>query len=231
MSKGINSFAALPAILDERVYGVLVVEYRDRADMNTWANRLSILKILTNALADAKKKLLYEERLYESAYIDVTTKMPNMNMLTKTLESVLNNSQKSEGIAILDIEVENLKTINDTFGYAVGEQVILKSASILKDEFEDCIIISRTAGKEFIVVLPYRDNSDDIWNRAEKVIGIFSQPVSTETGIEALFVIINIGISLYPQDGEDVDTLLEAAELAGNEAENSDARIVFLLRK
>ena len=68
-------------------------------------------------------------------------------------------------------------------------------------------------------------------NRAEKVIGIFSQPVSTETGIEALFVIINIGISLYPQDGEDVDTLLEAAELAGNEAENSDARIVFLLRK
>lgn len=227
MSKGIHSFAALPAILDEKVYGVLLVEYRDRADRNTWANRLSVLKILANALADAKKKLLYEEKLYEYAYIDLTTKMPNINMLAKTLESILHNRQRFGDIALLDIEIENLKMINDTFGYAVVEQVILKSASILKNEFKDCIVISRTTGKEFIVVLPYRDNDDDIKNRAENVINIFPQPISAETGIEALFVIINIGISLYPKDGEDVDTLLEAAELAGNAAENSDTKIVF----
>ncbi len=227
MSKGINSFAALPAIIDGKVYGVFFVEYRDRADMSTWTDRLSILKILTNALADAKKKLLYEERLYESAYFDAATKMPNINMLAKRLQSILHNRQKTEKIAILDIEIENFKMINDTFGHAAGEQVILKSASILKDMFKDCIVISRTTEKEFIVVLPYSDNKDDIKNRAEEVIDIFSQPLSAETEIEALFVIINIGISLYPEDGKDVDTLLEAAELAGNEAEDSGAKIVF----
>ena len=227
MSKGIKSFSALPVIIDEKIHGILVVEYLSRTDKHTWENRLSVLKILTNVLADARKKLLYEERLHEFAYFDETTKMANLNMLRKTLESILNNGKESKRIAVLDIEIENLKLINDTFGYDVGEQVIIKSASILENLFQDRIIISRTGGKEFIVVLPHCDKKKEIKNRAKEVIDTFSQPLLTETGVETLFVIINIGISLYPQDGKDVNALLESAELAGNEAEHSDSKIVF----
>ncbi|MGI6580145.1 MAG: EAL domain-containing protein [Saccharofermentanales bacterium] len=227
MSKGIKSFSALPVIIDERIHGILVVEYLSRTDKHTWENRLSVLKILTNVLADARKKLLYEERLHEFAYFDAATKMANLNMLTNTLESILQNGEDSNKIAILDIEIENLKLINDTFGHAIGEQIIIKSASILENLFQDSIIISRTGEKEFIVVLPYCDNKDEIKNRAREVINNFSRPLLTETGVEALFVIVNIGISLYPQDGKDVDALLESAELAGNEAEHSESKIVF----
>ncbi len=227
MSKGINSFSALPVIIDERISGILIVEYCSITDMYTWENRLPILKILTNVLADANKKILYEERLHEFAYFDAATKMPNLNMLNKTLQSILHNEEELKKIAILDIEIENLKPINETFGHDVGTQVIIKSASTLENLFQDSIIISRTGSKEFIVALPYSDNKDEITNRAKEVINTFSQPLLTETGVKALFVIINIGISLYPEDGKDVTSLLESAELAGNEAEHSDDKIVF----
>ena len=153
--------------------------------------------------------------------------MANLNMLEDVLESIIQNGEDSNKIAILDIEIENLKLINDTFGYTIGEQIIIKSASILENLFQDSIVISRTGTKEFIVVLPYCDNKDEIKNRAREVINNFSRPVLTETRVEALFVVVNIGISLYPQDGKDVDTLLESAEFAGNEAEHSESKIVF----
>ncbi len=227
VSKEVSSFAALPVIVDERIHGILVVEYRSRTDKYSWENRLAILKILTNVLADARKKIIYEERLHDFAYFDAVTKMANLNMLKKTLEPILRNGEKAKKIAILDIEIENLKMINDTFGHAVGEQVIIKSASILENLFRDRIIISKASGKEFIIALPYRDDKDEIKKRAEEIIDTFSQPILTETGVEALFVIVNIGISLYPEGGKDVDALLESAELAGNEAEHTEGKIVF----
>jgi len=230
MSRGINSFSAFPAIVDDRVHGILFVEYCNRVDKHIWEDRQSIFKILTNVLADARKKLLYEKRLHEFAYFDVVTKMANLNMLKKTLEPILNNEEEPK-IAILDIEIENLKPINDTFGHDIGTQVLIKSASTLENLFPDRIIISRTGSKEFIVALPYSGNEEEITNRAKEVINVFSQPLLTDTGVEALFVIINIGISLYPQDGKDVISLLESAELAGNEAEQSDDKIVFYTSK
>lgn len=226
MSKKVKSFCVLPLKIDGKIHGILLFEYLNCTDKTTWENRVLILKILANVLADARKKILYEERLYKFAYFDTTTKMANLNMLKKTLESILHNKEESNRMAILDIEIQNLKTINDTFGQAIGEQVILKSASILKNLFKDCIIISRTAGKEFIVVLSYY-GKNEINNRAEEVINTFSLPLLTETSIEEIFVMINIGISVYPEDGKDVDSLLESAELAGTEAENSDSKIVF----
>lgn len=226
MSKGVNSFAVLPVIVDEKICGILALEYCSRADRRTWEDRLSVLRILANVLSDAKKKILYEKRLYEFAYFDETTKMANLNMLSETLESVLQRGEDFKKIAILDIKIQNLKTINDTFGHDIGDQVILKSASILKSLFEDSIIISRTSGKEFVVVFAC-DNYDEIKNRAEEVLSAFSRPLLTETVVEALFVIVNIGVSVYPEDGKDVETLLESAELAGNKAEDSGDRIVF----
>lgn len=226
MSKEVNSFAVLPVTVDDRIHGILCFEYRDRADRRIWENRLSVLKILANVLSDAKKKLLYEERLYQFAYFDEATKMANLNMLIETLGSVLHSGRDSEKIAIFDIKLQNLKTINDTFGYDIGDRIVLKSASIIKGLFEDSIIISRTSGKEFAVVFAC-DDYDEIKSRAERAISAFSKPIWTDTKVEALYVIVKIGISIYPEDGEDVLSLLINAELAGNKAEGSDENIVF----
>lgn len=227
MSKGVNSFAALPVIVDGEVHSILVVEYRERANAGVWEHRMYILRLLVTVLIDARKKLLYEKRLHESAYFDEVTKMPNLNMLRKTLESMLNSERESREIALLDIEIENLQMIYDTFGRDVYIQITKKSASILENLFENCIIIAKTGDEEFIVVLPHCGNDEEIAKWAREVVKAFSDPILIEAGIEELFAIVNVGIALYPKDGKTVNILLESAELAGYEAEKSDSKIAF----
>ncbi len=162
----------------------------------------------------------------KAAYFDRATKLPNKNMLRKSLEQMLYNIGKSEKIAILDIEIENIWMIDDTYGHAVGEQVIIKSVAILKDLFKDSLYISRAGERELVIVLPYHGDNEQIKKRAEKIIDSFSNPILTDAGVEALFVNVNIGIALYPEDGEDVGTLLGNAHLATHKA-NVDTKIVF----
>jgi diguanylate cyclase (GGDEF)-like protein len=227
MSRGINSFFALPIIIDKRTTGFFVIEYRNRIDKKFTETRLHFLKIITNILGDAKEKTLYEGKLYESAYIDEITKLPNRNMLKKGLERILYNRNESAQIAILDIELENLRMINDTFGHSTGEQIIIESAKIIENLLKDCYYISRSGEGEFIAVMPFAGDTEQIEGCARRVIDAFSSPILTDTGIEALFVVVCIGISIFPEDGKDADTLLKNADLAGYEARTEDDKILF----
>ncbi|NLM00501.1 MAG: EAL domain-containing protein, partial [Treponema sp.] len=226
MAQNINSFFAIPIMIDDRIDGILAIEYNNPVESNDVENQLSILTILANILGDAKKKILYEEKLHKTAYFDKSTNLANKNLLVEKFKSIISNEKESKKIAVLDIEIENLKLINETFGYIFGETVIQKTASILKDLFQDSIIIARTEGKEFIVVTYYKKESE-IRKRAEKISNFFSLPLFTETGIKRLFVIINIGISVYPENARDAITLLENAELAGKYARTTDGKIAF----
>ena len=130
-------------------------------------------------------------------------------------------------IALFDIELENLRMISDTFGHGIGEQIMIKSARILENVLEGCCDISRTGEGEFVVVLRNARSKGQIEECAKRLLASFSDPVSTETGIEALFVTVHIGISVYPYDGKDADTLLRNADLARYEAESTKEKIVF----
>ncbi|HHT24761.1 MAG TPA: EAL domain-containing protein [Clostridiaceae bacterium] len=227
MSKGINSFFALPILVDEKIDGMLVIEYYDRIDLNLAKSRLYFLNIIVNIMGDTRKKLLYERRLYNSAYFDKNTKLANRNMLKKKLQQTIHNRKESGKIAVLVIELANLRIIKDTFGHSVGEKVMVKSATILKNMLEDCCDIARSGEGKFVVVLPDVENTEQIEDCANRILASFSDPILTETKIEALFVVICIGISVYPDHGRDADTILKNTDLAGYEARNSDQRVLF----
>ncbi|MGI6671046.1 MAG: putative bifunctional diguanylate cyclase/phosphodiesterase [Christensenellales bacterium] len=129
--------------------------------------------------------------------------------------------------AIIDIELENLRMINDTFGHSVGQQVVVKSAEILQKHLEHCCDISRASDEGFVVVLPHAKNREQIEKCTQSLLAAFSRPVVTQTGVEALFVVTCMGISVYPDDGTDADTLLKNADLAKYEAKNTNEKIVF----
>ncbi|HHT25433.1 MAG TPA: EAL domain-containing protein [Clostridiaceae bacterium] len=226
-SRGINSFFALPIKIDQKIQGIIVIEYNDRMDLSLAEGRLYLLKIVVNILGDAKKKILYEERLYNFAYFDEATKLANRNMLKKRLKQIINKRKGAEKIAVLNIKLENLTMINDTFGHSVGEQIIIKSATILKNLFEDSYNIARSSEENFVVILPTVENTKQIKKCANKILDSFSHPLSTETGIEALFVVVRIGISVYPDDGRDADTLLKNSDLALFDAKNTNEEIIF----
>ena len=227
LSRGIKSFFALPVMLDEKIVGMLVTEHSDQCDVSLRESRLNFLKIVVNILGDAKKKTLYEEMLYNFAYFDEATKLANRNMLKQRLEQIINDRQGSEKIAVLSIELENLRMIKDTFGHNVGEQIMIESAKNLDNLLEQCCDISRTSEEEFVIVLPKIENTEQIVDYANRLLDSFSDPVSTETGIEALFVVVHIGISVYPDDGKDADTLLRNSDLALYEAKNTNEKIAF----
>ncbi len=226
-SRGIHSFFAVPFSVNEKIIGMLVAEYFERSERTYRESRLYFLKILANILGDARQKVVYEKKLYEFAYFDETTKLANRNMLRKNLGQILYNRKETEKVAILDIELENLKTIKDTFGHHVGEQIVIESAIILRNSLEKCCHISRSAEGAFVVVLPTVKNTEQIEKCANKIIDSFSHPISVETKIEALFVIISIGISVYPDHGRDVETLLKNAVLAGYAVKHTGKKMAF----
>ncbi|NLL92229.1 MAG: EAL domain-containing protein [Ruminococcaceae bacterium] len=227
ISRGIKSYFALPIETDGKIDGILVVEYNERIDISVAESRLYFLKIIAITLGEAKKKTLYEKRLFNFAYFDEATKLANRNMLVKSLNQSILESSESEKIAVLDIKILNLRMIKDTFGYAVGEQIIIKSAAILIDLFKECCEIARTGDGDFVVVMPNIKSDDQIQESANRILDSFSEPVSIETGIDELFVVVGVGVAVYPEDGLDADTLLKNADLAGYEARIADKKIIF----
>lgn len=227
MSRGVHSFCALPILVDNRVMAMLVVEHYDRIDRNVRERQLYFLRIFTNILGDSKKKTLYEDKLYEFAYFDETTKLANRNMLKMRLDHKIRGSDGSGKIAVLVFELENLRVIKDTFGHNLGEQVMIKSATILKNLLDESCEIARTGEGDFVVVLPTVENNEQVLGCAERLLDSFSRPISTGVGKEALFVVPRLGVSMYPDDGKDADTLLKNADLAVYEAKNIKEEIIF----
>ena len=228
ISRGINSFFAYPIQLEGRsVEGMLVFEYYARSDKNLSENRFRFLNMMMNMLSDSRQKTLYEDMLYNSAYFDETTKLANRNMLRKTLEESIRDRKESDKIALLNIELANMRMIKDTFGYDVAEQVMLKSATMLRNLSEASYTLSRTNDGEFVVILPNVEGTEQIEGYANRVLVAFSHPISIDIEIEALFVVPRIGISVYPDDGRDLMTFAQSVDLAGYEAVKNNETIVF----
>jgi diguanylate cyclase (GGDEF)-like protein len=223
----INSFISVPIMIEDKVIGSFLIEYKKQIDRSLAENRLNILKIIANLLGDAKKKTLYEERLYDFAYFDEDTKLFNSNMLKIRLEQLINSKQEAGKIAVINIELENLRMINDTFGHHIGKQVVIKAATLLEHLFEECCVLSKTGDGEFVVVLPDVKKKEEIEACAKSLLASFSRPILTETGIEALHIVPQIGIAVYPDDGKDADMLLKNADLARYEAKDTNGKIVF----
>ena len=206
---------------------MLVVEYHHRTDAISREGRTYFLKMIANILGDTKKKTLYERRLYNSAYFDKATKLANRNMLVKKLKQEIQDRKKSEKIAVLTIELANLKTINGSFGHAIGEQIVIQSATILRQLFGESCYISRSSEGEFIVIQPGVEDTDRVVGDVQRLLDAFSRPISTKTGIEALFVVLSVGVAVHPDDGRDISTLLKNADLAGLQAKNTNRKVVF----
>ncbi len=226
-SRGILSYYALPVTLDDKIIGILVVEDYKKANLRIRENQTYFLGVVGNILADTRRKLVYEKQLYDYAYFDQITKLGNRNMLIKTLNQKIHDCKALDKLAVLYIEIENLRMINDTFGHTVGDKIVVKSATILKNLMKDYCCISKTENGAFVVVIPNIENIEQIKNCAERIIDAFDAPIIPSEGIGTLFVSATIGISMYPDDGKDAETLLQNADLASYAAKNSDDQVVF----
>ena len=162
---------------------------------------------------DVTERLSADERLRHLAHHDLLTDLPNRVLMRDRIEQSLMQAQRSiTRAAILFIDLDHFKNINDLLGHTVGDQLLREVAQRLKRCVRDSDTVSRQGGDEFIVLLQGSPKRASIVATAEKILEAFAQPFAV--GNHTLEVTASIGVSVYPDDGSDAETLLKNADTA-----------------
>lgn|GEM_PF-3132757 len=160
-----------------------------------------------------------EARITFMAYHDVLTELPNRTLLYKQLDELLVGRSDSQAMfAVLFVDLDNFKEINDSFGHFVGDDILKRFASELKALIQDKGIAARFGGDEFVIILEMEQETE-VKAVAEQIVAYFKEPLILE-GTEQ-FITTSVGISLFPQDGDSAETLLKNADLAMYKAKQS----------
>lgn len=166
-----------------------------------------------SAIRDIRDRKAAEERIQFLAHHDTLTGLPNRALLMDRLEFILAAARRRANfVAILFIDLDNFKTVNDSLGHAAGDALLRVIASRIEDALRGADVVSRLGGDEFLVVLPELDHEQDAVQVAEKLIEAVSEQVPLEG--QALTVSPSIGISLFPRDGTTVEALIKNADAA-----------------
>lgn len=165
-------------------------------------------------LRDISEAKAHEQALSNQANTDPLTKLPNRHWLMDQLPTTISHAGSgNRQLAILFIDLDNFKNINDTLGHDAGDELLKNTALRLKSTVRAFDHVVRLGGDEFTVILEQVDMIENVSRIAEQIVKSVSAPF-TLAGISDNRVSASIGISLFPQDGADAETLLKHADIA-----------------
>ena len=172
------------------------------------------------SLQDVSERKRSEEQIHFQAYHDALTGLPNRLLLVDRLIQALAYAQRREGkLALLFLDVDHFKLINDSLGHAVGDRLLREVGRRLSEALRGEDTVARVGGDEFLLLLPHLTASEDAGLTAQKLLDTFAAPYSID-GHE-LHITASVGAALYPVDGADVETLLRNADAAMYAAKES----------
>jgi diguanylate cyclase (GGDEF)-like protein/PAS domain S-box-containing protein len=154
----------------------------------------------------------YQGRMEYMAYHDALTALPNRYFFEKNLEEILQESKENQyQLALMFIDLDRFKFINDTMGHKLGDALLIQVSQRLAQCIRDEDLVARQGGDEFLILLK---NTDEIQagKVAKRILKSFTVPFQVDH--EEFFTTPSIGISLYPKDGHDKDTLTKHADAA-----------------
>lgn len=182
------------------------------ASQVTEANEQLVLAMVrAHAEAEVAAQALAE--VARAAEIDALTELPNRTLLMdRFAQAIANAKRRHDRLALLYVDLDRFKQINDTHGHAIGDLVLKRAAECMQSAVRESDTVSRHGGDEFLILLAEVSRLADVALVADKVLAALAVP--TRFGEHVLSLHASIGISIYPDDGDNADLLIDRADAA-----------------
>jgi diguanylate cyclase (GGDEF)-like protein/PAS domain S-box-containing protein len=162
---------------------------------------------------DITERKQAEELIKYQLYHDLLTNLPNRTLFRDRLNMAMAQSKRSgKKLAILYLDMDRFKAINDSLGHFVGDELLQAIAQRLRSELREADTLARVGGDEFNLLIPEINDMQDARNLAEKILRITTRPFVVKS--KEIFISFSIGIAIYPTDGDTKDALIKNADIA-----------------
>lgn len=200
-----------------RCLGALAFYYKDVREPSVFHQQL--VEVIAPLCALALERAKSREDMRQLAFYDSLTELPNRSLLQAKAEHALIEAKRSKtNLAVLFIDLDRFKQINDSLGHPAGDELLQVIAERLHGQRRTSDIVGRLSGDEFVVVLP-QCGSEHVTEVVEQIKLAIGQPC--QIGETTLAPSASIGISVYPQDGHDMSTLIHRADMAMYQAKSA----------
>jgi diguanylate cyclase (GGDEF)-like protein len=169
---------------------------------------------------DISRRKKAEKLITYQAYHDLLTKLPNRAMLRDRLDLAIKQAERTgETLIVMFLDLDRFKLINDSFGHVVGDQLLVEVAGRLKAEIRTGDTLARLGGDEFMLLLPQPTSRAQAESVAQKLIASLQQPFYLRG--KEVYINVSIGISVFPVDSKDINTLIKNADMAMYEVKSA----------
>ncbi len=185
-------------------------EFPIEMSLGTWETETGVF--FSGIIRDITERKQADEKISSLVYLDPLTGLPNRRLFNDRLDTLLVRAARDQQLfSLLYLDIDHFKLVNDMLGHAIGDQLLKEITERLLHQASEKDTISRLGGDEFILLLPETDYTQAS-NYARQILECFNKPFHFSG--EELFITPSIGISLYPSDGQDAETLIKNADLA-----------------
>lgn len=209
--QGASSCFAIPFFSNDQLDGILCLGFPDAVDLDDEAH--ATLEGFADRLAVATAAEKKERLLQQQANFDALTGLPNRFLFKDRLERALIHARRErQTIAVLFLDLDRFKTVNDTLGHSLGDRLLVEAAGRLARCIGENDSLARLGGDEFVILVSEETSINAVVHTARRILASFAQPFSLDE--REVLVGTSIGIAIFPQDGNDSEELLRNADTA-----------------
>ncbi len=215
VSRGVDAmeigyWIGVPLQSQEQTIGALILESCS-AEIRYTERDAELLLFVSQQIATAVERQRNYDQIRYMALHDPLTSLSNLTLLRDRMATALARAKRQETrMALLYIDLNEFKEINDQMGHAAGDELLIKVAQRLSASVREADTVSRVGGDEFVIVLENVGQSEDTDSMAEKIVMLFED--TFEIGNTRLGVVPSVGVSVYPDDGTEAEDLLRQAD-------------------
>ncbi len=210
ISRNYRGVLVSPLLREDGAFGAITLYSKSRTSYSV--EHVRLLESVCQHASSALNNALTFEKTKESALIDPLTELPNARGFYMMLGQRIAECQRMgrESLAVVSMDVDDFKAINDQYGHAIGDRVLASVAGVIRNELRQMDILTRYAGDEFVAIMPMASSSMAVMVGARIRSAVEAQKFAVRTG-KVVQLSLSTGVACFPEDGETTEELLTAA--------------------